>query len=69
MKGLAVVLLLVILGCTPQWHREGMTEQQYAADQSECLARGGQASGANDPFGLLRRQAYEGCMKGKGYSL
>jgi len=65
---MVIALLMVLVGCTTMYSHPNYSEQKWAADYAFCSAQGGQASGANDPYGTTRYRTIHNCLIGKGWS-
>lgn len=59
--------LVSLAGCATVWVHPTKNEQEFYADASECEARGGQAAGMYDPYGLVKARVQKQCMYGKGW--
>ena len=55
------------LGCAQVWVHPSKGQQEWYADYSSCEAQAGQASSANDQYGIIRARVRENCLRGKGW--
>lgn len=62
------VLLTLLQGCATIWNHPTKGQTEFYADSSACEAQGGQATGGNDPYGIIRQRVYGNCMRGKGWT-
>ena len=65
---MTILLLIALVGCTTMYVHPDATEQKWAADYGFCSAQGGQASGVNDPYGIVRERTTHNCLVGKGWT-
>jgi hypothetical protein len=63
-----MVGLLTLTGCATHWSHPTKSMQEQYTDAADCDAKGGQAAGAEDRYGLKQRQATAKCLLGKGYT-
>lgn len=62
----AAIVALFLVGCSsiPDYKHDGVTEQKYQADYTECLTMSGEAHLKKS----ARPRFVQRCMIGKGYS-
>ena len=65
---MAILPLIALAGRTTMYMHPEYTEQKWGADYAFCSAQGGQASGVNDPYGMIRQQTTHNCLVGKGWT-
>ena len=68
----AVLLILMLAGCTMTYTKPGLTQEEFNRDRYECqraadaAAAGAAVGGTSNPFAA--RERMQQCMESKGYT-